>query len=388
MIERPSRLTKSFVERVKEPGRYSDGRGGLGLFLLVRPRADGGIRKSWAQRLTINGRPTNIGLGVLPVVELSEARDAALENQKAVWHGQDPRSRKDDRVPTFEEASEQVLALHGPTWKGRNSVGSYRQAIRDYCQGFAHKRVDRISSADVLAALTPIWNTKRATARKLRQRIGQVMKWVSVSGYRSDNPAEDIAEALPKGGGETQHHRSVHHSEVTAVLETVRASKASASSILAFEFLVLTATRSGETRGARWDEIDLESKVWLIPGSRMKAKEAHRVPLSSGAITILEKARELQDGSGLVFPSTRRRKALSDRTLALLLVTNGIACVPHGFRSSFRNWTVEAGYSREVAETALAHSVSKNQVEGSYLSTDLFDRRRELMQSWSDYLGY
>ena len=156
---------------------------------------------------------------------------------------------------------------------------------------------------------------------------------------------------------------------------------------MALEFLTLTATRSGETRGATWDEIDLEGKVWSIPESRMKTGEAHRIPLSSGAIRVLEQAQRLADGSGLVFPSTRRRKALGDRTLALLLATNRIECVPHGFRSSFRNWSAESGYSREVAEAALAHSVSRNQVESSYLSTDLFDRRRELMQVWSDYLG-
>ena len=382
------RLTKSFVERVKVPGRFSDGRGGLGLFLLVRPRAGGGLRKGWVQRVTINGRPTNLGLGVPPVVELSEARAAALQNQKALWNGQDPRRRTDERVPTFMEASEIFLALHGPTWKGRNAVGSYRQSIRDYCGGFAHKRVGEVTAGDVEAALTPLWNTKRATARKLRQRIGKVMKWATSRGFRSDNPAEEIADFLPKGGGETRHHRALHHSEVAAALETVRASKASASSIMALEFLTLTATRSGETRGATWDEIDLEGKVWSIPESRMKTGEAHRIPLSSGAIRVLEQAKRLADGSGLVFPSTRRRKALGDRTLALLLATNRIECVPHGFRSSFRNWSAESGYSREVAEAALAHSVSRNQVESSYLSTDLFDRRHELMQAWSDYIGY
>lgn len=387
-FRRPIRLSRSFVERVSPPGRYGDGHGGYGLALVVKPRAGGGCRKAWVQRLIIEGKPVNIGLGPYPIVTLKEARDAALQNRRAVWNGLDPRGKEDARVPTFEQAAEKVLALHAATWRGRNSEGAWRQSLRDYTKAIARKRIDRISSADVMAVLTPIWNDKRATARRLRQRIGAVMKWAIAEGLRFDNPAgEAIAEALPKGGQRTRHYQALPHSEVSAALATIRASNAARASIMAFEFLVLTATRSGETRGARWDEIDMDGRTWTIPADRMKAGREHRVPLSNGALSVLEQAQEISDGSGLVFPSTRRGKQLSDRTLGLMLTTYGIAAVPHGFRSSFRDWAAENGVNREVAEAALAHTI-KNQVEAAYFRSDLYNARAEVMQNWSRYLQY
>ena len=391
MTLHPQRLSRSFVERVNEPGRYGDGRGGFGLTLIVRPRAGGGVRKIWAQRLTIDGAPVDIGLGPYPVVTLKEARDAALKNRRAVWQGRDPRRKKDTRVPTFEEAAEKVIKAHQDSWKsGSELPGRWRQMFRDYAKTIARKRVDSIGSADVLAVLLPIWNEKRATAKQLKQRIGAVMKWAIAEGLRADNPAgEAIVEALPKNGKRTVHHKALHHSKMGAAVEAIRTQTyASRSASLALEFLILTATRGGEVRGARWSEIDMENRTWTIPAERMKTKREHRIPLSSGAMLVLMLADEIRDGSGLVFPSTYRGKQLSERTLGRLLINARLDCVPHGMRSSFRNWAAECSdVPREIAEHALAH-VEGSASELAYLRTDYFERRRTLMQDWSDYLMY
>lgn len=391
MTGHPQRLSRSFVERVKEPGRYGDGRGGFGLTLIVRPRASGGVRKTWAQRLTIDGMPVDIGLGPYPVVTLGEARDAALDNRRAVWQGRDPKRKKDTRVPTFEEAAEKVIKAHQDSWKAGSQLPSrWRQMFRDYAKPIARKRIDAISSADVLSILLPIWNTRRATARQLKQRIGKVMQWAMAEGLRSDNPAgEAIKGGLPRNGKPTQNHRALHYSKMGAAVEAIRTQTyASRSASLALEFLILTATRGGEVRGARWSEIDMDEWTWLIPSTRMKNGKEHRIPLSSGAMLVLMLADEIRDGSGLVFPSTYQGKQLSQRTLGRLLINARLDCVPHGMRSSFRDWAAECSdVPREIAEHALAH-IEGSASELAYRRTDYFERRRALMQGWSDYLMY
>ena len=386
--ERPTRLSRSFVERINQPGRYGDGHGGYGLSLVVKPRAGGGVRKAWVQRLIVEGQPVNIGLGPYPVVTLKEARDAALQNRRTVWQGLDPRSKSDNRVPTFAEAAEKVLAIHAATWKDKRAARHWQQSLRDYAGPINRKKVDLVTSADVLKVLTPLWNEKRATAQRLRQRIGLIMKWAIAEGLRFDNPAgEAIGQALPRGGQRVVHHKALPHSEVAAAIKTIRATNAARSSILALEFLVLTAARSTEVRGARWDEIDQHAGVWTISGDRMKSGQEHRVPLSTGAFLVLEQVMEISGGSGLVFPSPRKGKMISERTLGLLLTAHGVDCTPHGMRSSFRDWSSETGVSSEAAEAALAHTV-RNRVEAAYRRSDLLNARVQLMQEWSDYLGY
>ena len=232
------------------------------------------------------------------------------------------------------------------------------------------------------------WNRKRVTARVVRQRIGAVMKWAVAQGFREDNPAGDaisISAALPKNGVRVRHQRALPHGQVAGALDRVRASNALSSTKLALEMLVLTACRSGEVRMARWSEFDLEEAIWTIPEDRTKSGREHRVPLSSGALKVLDQAKALGDGEGLVFPG-RRARPLGDATMSLLLRRFGIPCVPHGMRSSFRDWCSETGVRREVAEAALAHVV-KNKVEAAYARSDLLESRRELMQRWSEYLA-
>lgn len=243
-----------------------------------------------------------------------------------------------------------------------------------------------MSTSDVLAVLTPIWLKKQETARRVRQRIGIVMKWAVAQEWRQDNPADAIAQALPKQAKSQAHRKALAYTGVAECIEQVKASRASVATKLAIEFAILTACRSGEVREARWLEVDLGLKVWVIPASRMKAKREHRVPLSSRAMEILGAARQLGDGIGLVFPGSRAGKPLSDMTLSKLIKEIGFDADMHGFRTSFRMWTQEqTSFPREVAEAALAHSI-RDKAEAAYARSDLFEKRRELMELWSRYL--
>ena len=246
-------------------------------------------------------------------------------------------------VPTFEEAVEKVIAVHRAGWKddGRQEK-LWRASLRDHAMPkLGGRPVHRINTSDVMAVLLPIWNEKRVTARRIRQRIGAVMRWAVAQGYREDNPAgEAIGAALPKNGFRPQHHRALPYAEVGEAIQTVRASGAYPATALAFEFLVLTACRSGEVRGALWKEIDLEAREWRIPAERMKTGREHRVPLSGRALAVMQEARRLADGSGFVFPSARGGP-LSEVAMPAMVRKLGIAAVPHGFRSSFRDWAAE-----------------------------------------------
>ena len=380
------KLTSRFVATVTEPGRFGDGRGGFGLSLLVKETAAGWLSKSWAQRIRVGGRETNIGLGSYPVVTLARARAKALGNARTIEAGGDPRER--DGTPTFAQAADKVIALHSETWKHQSrSEGIWRASLRDYVYPkIGTKTVDQVTTADVLSILSPIWNSKRDTAKKVRQRIGAIMKWAIAQNYRPDNPAGDaIGEALPKNGYKPEPYPAIPYNQVAEVISQIRKSNAYRSTSLAFEFLVHTAARSGEVRGATWAEIDLENATWTIPSDRMKRKREHRVPLSGRALAILREASEYRDSTGLVFPSVRG-KMLSDATIGKLLKDRSIPAVPHGFRTSFRTWAAErTNVAREVAEEALSH-VNADRVEAAYQRSDLFERRRELMETWARYL--
>ncbi len=383
MARNSKKLSAAFVRTVTDPGKYHDTHG---LILRVLPSGS----KQWVQRLAIHGKRRDIGLGGFPLVSLAEARDAAFQNRKLARAGGDPLAlKRRPNVPMFEEAAEKVIAIHEPGWKdGGKSAKQWRASLRDYAlPRLGRRRVDQINTSDVMGVLLPIWHTKAETARRVRQRIGAVMKWAVAQGYRQDNPAgEAIGAALPRQNGSKNHRRALPHSEVAAALRKVRASRAWDATKLAFEFLVLTAARSNEARLARWSEVDLEARVWTVPASRMKAKCEHRVPLSDRAVEVLTAAREVDDGSGLIFPSLTGR-ALSDAAISKLIRENGVGAVPHGFRSSFRDWCGDcSGEAREVAEAALAH-VIQNKAEAAYARSDLFERRRALMQAWADYLS-
>ena len=287
------------------------------------------------------------------------------------------------QVPTFAQADETVIAIPAKHWKSARTEGQWRASMRDYVlPRLARKRVDAVTTAEVMAVLPPIWSTKRVTAGRVRQRIGAVMKWAVAQGYRDDNPAGDAISAAVR----KQHMRALPHAEVGATLARVKGSGAWRGTMLAFEFLVLTAARSGEVRNARWEQINRDGAVWTIPAERMKAGREHRVPLSPQALEVLDGAAELFDGAGLVFPSPTGR-VLNHAILTDLLHGLGIDAVAHGFRSSFRAWAAECTDApREVCELALEH-VNSDRVEAAYRRSDLFDRRRVLMDDWAAYVA-
>ena len=388
-MKRPKRLSAAFVRTVNRPGRYGEGNGGFGLSLLVKERKGDGLAKSWSQRLRINGKPSNVGLGRYPIVTLAEARTKALENARAVDQGRDPRDRS--RIPTFEQAAEKVIRLYEPTWRAGGADSSaqvWRSSLERYVfPKLGRKPVSEITTADVLAVIVPIWHTKTATARRVKGRISSIMRWAIAQNYIENNPASDaVAAALPRDTTPRQHHLALPHEEVGAALQKVHESDASPAAKLLFAFATLTASRSGEARLARWSEVDLEKRVWTVPAERMKAKREHRVPLATQTIQLLADAQRLADGSGLIFPSPTRPGPLGTNTLIRLCHDLRLGCTPHGMRSSFRTWCSETEQPRELAEQALAH-VNPNRVEAAYMRSDLFERRRQLMEGWSDYLS-
>ncbi len=382
-------LSAAFCRTVAHPGRYCDGNG---LYLHVEPS---GARR-WVQRLVVHGKLRALGLGSFALVPLAEAREQALANRKLARAGGDPRAgeRRAPGIPTFEEAVDKVLAIHGPAWKaGGSNAHRWRATLGEYAYPrLGGKGIDRVTSADVMAVLQPIWTRKHATAQQVRQRIGAVMKWAIAQGYRNDNPAGDaVTAALPKRPVVVRHQRALPHGEVAGAIAAVRGSAAGVGLKLVFELLVLTAARSSEVRLATWGEMDIGARVWTVAAARMKTGREHRVPLCNRAVEVLDQARRLRADSTrvapaeLVFPS-RRGKPFHNATLSGLLKALGIGAVPHGFRSSFRDWASErTDHPREVIEAALAHVV-RNQTEAAYARSDLFERRRRLMDDWMRYL--
>ncbi len=384
-MKRPRTLSAAFVRTVNRPGVYGDGRGGRGLSLRVHRTLDGRITKTWRQRVRIEGRLTSIGLGPYPEVTLAEARQKALDNSRGVLLGQDPRGRG---VPTFAEAAERTIKLHRESWKAGSPLPEqWESTFRLHAAPLLDKRVDRIESADVLACLSPIWNSKPAAARKAQHRITAVFRWCIGRNYRADNPVDRAVVALPKANGHTTtHHRALPHGEVAAALRAIRrTTDTHPSAALCVELIVLTAVRPGEARGALWAEIDMDAATWTIPASRMKAGREFTVPLGTAALDVLGRARELSGESPLVFPS-RTGGPLPPKAPLRVLKRAGVASTLHGFRSSARSWMAESGVPAEVAEACLAH-VPKSQVVQAYQRSDLLTRRAEVMQAWGEYLG-
>ena len=383
-------ISAAFVRTVKTPGIYGEGWGGHGLSLRVLPRKplDGSVRKQWVQRLHIHGKPVNVGLGSYPVVSLAEAREKALANRRATAQGRDPRV-KPVEIPTFAEASEAVIELQQTGWKNpAYEARIWRSSFRNYAlPRLGSKRISEITPADVLAVLMPIWPDKAETGRRVRQRIAVVMRWSIAQGHRQDNPAgEAISQALPRSRRAKRHYPALPYADVAAAIAKVRASRAYKITVLCFEFLVLTVARSGEARLATWDEIDFETATWTIPAERMKAGRMHRVPLSDRAVEILREAQENRAASNLVFPSVTG-KALSSMMLSKLVKELGIGAVPHGYRSSFRDFASEqTDAPRAVMEAALAHKLG-DAAEQAYARSDLLAKRRALLAEWADYLS-
>ena len=377
-------LSDDFVRDVAEAGRYCDGNC---LYLDVQPSGT----RSWVQRIVIRGRRREIGLGGVALVSLDEARAKALANRKVARTGGDPVAgaqggRRARTAPTFAVAAQRVWRQMRPGWRNRKYRREWLKGLVRYAfPRIGPMSVSEVTSADLVEMLAPVWHERPTTARRVRQRVGAIMEWAVAMDYRTDNPCDRIGPLLGRQQHRVEHMRALPHGKVAGAVRAVRASRARRVVKLAFEFMVLTAARSGEARGARWAEIDLAAGVWTVPAKRMKTNREHRVPLCRRALAILDAARTLSQRGPLAFPTARGRP-LKDMALSELLRDLGIAAVPHGFRSSFRDWAAEeTDHPREVAEAALAHTV-RNPVEAAYARSDLFERRRELMDDWGAYL--
>ena len=379
------KLTVPKVKALKLPGRYGDGGG---LYLLVRPSGT----KAWVQRIVIDGRRRDLGLGGFPVVSLARAREKAAAHRSAVVDGRDPLAeKKKPLLPTFRTLANRYISANKARWRHWKTSTNWMQSLEKYAfPSLGALRVDRIQRAHVLAILEPIWTIKPAISRKIRQRLRAVFSYAQAHGFIEVNPAGEIINAaLPTMPAVKEHFRALPYQEVSAALETVDASRSSWAPRLCLRFLVLTAARSGEARGALWNEIDLDSATWTIPGSRMKAGRVHRVPLSDQALEVLERARILDDNSGLVFPSAiKPGRPLSDMTLTKILRDTGLSgrATVHGFRTTFKTWCMEQTETPwAVGEAALAHTLG-NSTEAAYARSDLFEKRRNLMRRWADFV--
>ncbi|MYN67491.1 MAG: tyrosine-type recombinase/integrase [Acidobacteria bacterium] len=362
------------------PGRHGDG--GT-LFIVVEP---GGRSRHWVQRLTVDGRRRDLGLGGYPYVGLAEARAAAFANRQLARRGGDPTaSVRQSRIPTFRTACERVAET--ATWKG-DGAKNRRNALERYCGSLMPRRIDQIRRPDVIAILVPVLAEKPATGSKLHGWIRGALAWAVAGEYVEFNVADGIGAALPSGRNAQKHHAALPYQEVGAAMHTIAASGASDVVKACLRFTILTAVRSGEARGARWSEMDLEAAEWRISAERMKAGREHRVPLSRAATDTLERVRSLHSPAGLCFPSPiRASKQLCPSTLKTAMKQlYGDRCTVHGFRSSFRDWASEqTSVPHAVAEAALAHQVG-SAVERSYARSDLFDKRRGLMDRWAEYV--
>ena len=376
-------LTSGWVKRATKPGAYSDG---YGLTLRIDARGN----KRWVQRLTIRRRQRNLGLGSYPEVSLEEAREMALANWRAAREGRDPvaekRMARTGDMPIFEDVARRVVALRRPTWSNDKHAAQWENSLATYVfPVIGRVPVDVLSTNDVLAVLEPIWNAKPETATRVRQRMEVVFDYAIASGWRVDNPAVVVKKVLPRRRGNKSHHPAMPYGKLPAFLQTLSGSTADPITRLGLEFLILTAARTGEVRFMDWGEVDTVAATWTVPAPRMKARREHRVPLPRRAMAVLEEARSLGTGSGLVFPS-RKGKPLSNMAFTMLLrrLEAGDA-VPHGFRSTFKDWTLEqTTFSWAVVETALAHTLG-SATESAYARSDLFDRRRELMETWAKH---
>ncbi|QGX97468.1 site-specific integrase [Roseovarius faecimaris] len=381
------KLTKKLVENLG-PGRHGDGGG---LYLVVDPS---GARR-WIVRVTVKGQKnakgaplrTDFGLGGADTVTLNQARERALEYRRMARQGLNPRYNAKQDIPTFEEFAQQVHIERLPTWKNAKHGQQWINTLRDYAfPKIGRMSLDGIGQPEVLMCLSPIWTEKHETARRLAQRIKVVLEVAKAKGFREgENPVTAIKEAgvLPKVKSRPKHHKAMDWRDVPAFYDSLHDRSAMAAKALMFT--CLTGSRTGEVLGMRWKEVDLDAGVWTCPAERMKTGEAHRVPLTDEMLSILEPLKAMQ--SEYVFEGQKRHRPLSNMAMLMLLRRMGVEGVTvHGFRSTFRDWASEvANAPRDVAEMSLSHRIG-SQVEQAYARSDLLEKRRLLLDRWSDFV--
>jgi integrase len=375
-----------------KPGRHSDGEG---LILAVSKTGS----RSWYLRFQLNGKRRDMALGSMADVSLAEARTKAAEARKLVRAGIDPiehRKVEEAVIPTFTSAAAQYIRSHRHGWSNRKHARQWVSTLKTYARPvIGSKPVDSITTDDIEAVLKPIWTSKTETAKRLQGRIENILDWATAKKHRQgENPARwrghlDHLLPAPSKVQRVEHHPAMPWQAVPALMVELRGSPSISSSAL--QFAILTACRTSEVIGAQWSEVDIASAVWTIPGTRMKAGKEHRVPLTEPMLEILRALPRIE-ANPFVFPGARHGRPLSN--MALLQLMRGMGhgvngdrsqAVPHGFRSSFKDWAGETTpHAREVVEGALAHS-NPNKVEAAYQRGTFFEKRRRLMSDWSSF---
>ena len=378
-------LSPTKIAKLTTPGRYPDERS---LYLFVRSATS----KAWVQRLTINGKRRDLGLGPWPEVSLQKAREVAFANRQAVANGMDPLAeRVRPKVPTFRIAAEQFFdEVKKPTLKDCRSTRQWLQMVVKYAfPVIGDLQVDQIRQQDIVGLVKPVWLTKPVTGRHLRQRLRMILQWCIANQFVTMNCAGEVIDAaFPSRRIEPKNLRALPYTAIPEAYHRIQDYDTSPSTALCLQFLILTAVRQSEARGARWEEIDWDQKLWTIPNARMKKWKGHRVPLSDEALAVLEQSKTLLQSKEWVFPSRQTGRPMCESTLTKLLGVLGLHdhTVPHGFRSSFRTWAAEYADADFVSsEMALAHKVGTT-IERIYSRTDLLEKRRRLMQLWADYV--
>ena len=380
------------VSRLKDDGEHAVGVV-PGLLLRVE-----GASRAWVLRYAINGKRRRMGLGAYPMVTLAAARDLAREAQQKIGVGIDPieergvkrakRQLEAAKKLLFRDAARACIRSKSSEWSNPKHAAQWAATLETYAfPKIGDMDVTSIDTQHILSILEPIWRTKTETATRVRGRVETVLDWAAVyCGHKLPNPARwagHLDQILPKPNkiAKVRHHEAVPYKEVSAVFKQIAGADGLGAKALLFQ--VLTAVRSGEAREAVWSEIDLEACVWTIPAGRMKARREHRVPLSKQAVALLaEQARV--EGCDLVFPGTKGQP-LSDMTLTAVMRRMGLTAVPHGFRSTFRDWAAECtSYEKDVVEMSLAHTI-ESKVEAAYRRGDMLEKRAPLMQAWADY---
>lgn len=395
MPKKAKELTALAVSKLKEEGRHAVG-GADGLHLRISAGA-----RAWVLRIQVGDKRRDLGLGAYPDVTLAQARDTAREYRKHVQMGIDPLAHKRQlkstlraqqaSEKTFKECVDAYIAAKSGEWKNPKHRQQWSNTLATYAEPhIGHLQVSEVDLPHVLKCLEPIWTTKNETASRLRGRIEVILDFATVRKYRAgENPARwkghlDTLLPAPSKVQKVKHHAAMAIDAVAAFIARLRGKEG--MSAKALELLVLTAARSGEVRGASWDEIDLNNKVWIVPGHRMKAGVEHRMPLSRQALTLLKGLPRIGD-SPLVFPAPNGGQ-LSDMSLTQMMRRMEVDAVPHGFRSTFRDWAGErTHYPRELAEQALAHAI-ESKVEAAYRRGDALEKRRGMMQEWADFVGH
>jgi integrase len=377
--------TVAEVNALRQPGRHSIGGG---LILNITPT--GG--RSWVARVRdVDGRRRDIGLGPYPEVTLGEAREKVLGMRREARNGQNILSTRERRRAlrpklTFRDAAVKAHAEKKRAWKNGKHQDQWLTTLESYAFAtLGDLDVAAIDGPAVVRALRPVWLEKPETARRVRQRIATVLNWSHANGFRAaEAPMSAVADGLASQPAKTGHFEAMPYPELPAFIGTLR-SEADSMGRLALLFTILTAARSGEVRGARWEEFDFEARTWTVPAARMKGGRVHVVPLSDAAFEIIQKLHQSRAADYVFFGV--KKQPLSDGTLTKVLRDKGMSYTVHGFRSSFRDWVAETmAVPGEVAEAALAHTIP-NKVEAAYRRTNFLDQRRDLMQAWANFIA-